>query len=82
MSIWIQQNITGFYNFWMKIGQNLSMCRLSKRCTIAQQDIHTRVRPRFFDQVGHETMYALSGNKHFLTHQNYEPTKIGHNFRK
>ena len=23
-----------------------------------------RVRPRFFDQVGHETMYASSGNKH------------------
>ena len=25
-----------------------------------------RVRPRFFDQVGHETMYASSGNKHFF----------------
>ena len=24
-----------------------------------------RVRPRFFDQVGHETMYASSGNKGF-----------------
>ena len=42
---------------------------------------HTRprVRPRFFDQVGHETMYAPSGNKHFFTkschrqtYQNYE----------
>jgi capsule polysaccharide modification protein KpsS len=38
-----------------------------------------RVRPRFFDQVGHETMYASSGNKHFFTkscnrqtYQNYE----------
>ena len=48
-----------------------------------------RVRPRFFDQVGHETMYASSGNKHFFTkschHQTYQrtkPTKIGHNFRK
>ena len=27
----------------------------------------TRVRPRFFDQVGHETMYGSSGNKHFFT---------------
>ena len=27
----------------------------------------TRVRPRFFDQVGYETMYAFSGNKHFFT---------------
>ena len=34
--------------------------------------IETRVRPRFFDQVGHETMYASSGNKHRQTYQNYE----------
>ena len=26
-----------------------------------------RLRPRFFDQVGHEIMYASSGNKHFFT---------------
>ena len=26
-----------------------------------------RVRPRFFDQHGHEIMYASSGNKHFCT---------------
>ena len=26
-----------------------------------------RVRPRFYDQVGHETMYASSENKHFFT---------------
>ena len=25
-----------------------------------------RVCPRFFDQIGHETMYASSGNKHFF----------------
>ena len=38
-----------------------------------------RVRPRFFDQVGHETMYASHGNKQFFTkschrqtYQNYE----------
>ena len=29
--------------------------------------LHIRVRPRFFDQVGHETMYASSGNKHYFT---------------
>ena len=41
-----------------------------------------RVRPRFFDQVGHETMYASSGNKHFFTkschrqtYQNYEQSR-------
>ena len=40
---------------------------------------YIRVRPRFFDQVGHETMYASSGNKDFFTkschrktYQNYE----------
>ena len=38
-----------------------------------------RVRPRFFDQVGHETMYASSGNKYFFskpchcqTYKNYQ----------
>ena len=42
----------------------------------------TRVRPRLFDQVGHETMYASSGNKHFFTkscyrqaYQNYEESR-------
>ena len=41
-----------------------------------------RVRPRFFDQVGHETMYASSANKHFFTkschrqtYQNYEQSR-------
>ena len=44
--------------------------------------ITIRVRPRFFDQVGHETMYAPSGNKHFFTkschrqtYQNYEQSR-------
>ena len=35
----------------------------------------TRIISRFFDQVGHETTYASSENKHFFTkkcHQNYE----------
>ena len=41
-----------------------------------------RVRPRFFDQVGHETMYASGGTKHFFTeschhqtYQNYEQSQ-------
>ena len=41
-----------------------------------------RVRPRFFDQAGHETMYASSENKHFFTkschcqtYQNYEQSQ-------
>ena len=47
------------------------------------QNVHNvvdiRVRSRFFDQVGHETIYASSGNKYFFTKsghcqtfQNYE----------
>ena len=41
--------------------------------------ILTRDRPRFFDQVGHQTTYAYIRNKHFFTkschrqtYQNYE----------
>ena len=48
--------------------------------TVVYLDI--RVRPRFFDQVGHETMYASSGNKHYFTkschlqtYQNYEQSR-------
>ena len=44
--------------------------------------IVVRVRPRIFDQVGHESMYASSGNKHFFTkschrqtYQNYEQSR-------
>ena len=29
-------------------------------------DIEIRVRPRLFDQVGHQTTNASIGNKHFL----------------
>ena len=35
-------------------------------------NLYIRVRPRFFDQVRHETMYASSGNK---TYQNYEQSR-------
>jgi hypothetical protein len=50
--------------------------------TAQAQHGNNRVRPRFFDQVGHETMYASSGNKHFFskfchrqTYQNYEQSQ-------
>ena len=40
----------------------------------------TRVHPRFFDQVRHETMYASSGNKYFsLNHDIIRLTKIMNN---
>ena len=41
-----------------------------------------RDRPRFFYQVGHQTMYAFMGNEHFFTiqchrqtYQNYEQSR-------
>ena len=44
-----------------------------------EEEVTIKVRPRFFYQVGHQTMYVSSGNKHFFTkschrqtYQNYE----------
>ena len=34
---------------------------------IVNKTIRIRDRPRFFDQVGHETTNAPIGNKHFVT---------------
>ena len=52
-------------------------CGREKKCALELR--RCRVRPRFFDQVKHETMYASSGNKQFFTeschpqtYQNYE----------
>ena len=42
---------------WKSIGQSIMHG--------FRRDLRTRVCPRFFDQVGHETMYASSENKHF-----------------
>ena len=45
-------------------------------CAEYCRDTQGRVRPRFFEQVGHETMCAFSRNKHFFTkschHQTYQ----------
>ena len=39
--------------------------------------ISSRISPRLFDQVGHETMYASRGSKHFsLNPVIVRPTKI------
>jgi hypothetical protein len=46
---------------------------------LAVNDVPFRYRPRFFDQVGHQTMSSYVENKHFFTkschcqtYQNYE----------
>ena len=45
-------------------------------------ELKIRVLSQFFVRVGHETMYAYSGNKHFFnkschrqTYQNYEQSQ-------
>ena len=55
--------------------------------SVSMQNIHStylciRYRPRFFDQVGHQTTYASIGNRHFFTlschrqtNQNYEQSR-------
>ena len=50
-----------------------------KLCQTSFRSLSIRYRQIFFDQVGHQTMYASIGNKHFFTkschrqtYQNYE----------
>ena len=52
-------NIKSIFTFLILLTSQL--CRLQK---LAKTTI-IRVRPRFFDQVGHETMNASTRNKHF-----------------
>ena len=37
-----------------------------------------RVRPRFFDQVGHQTTNASMGNKHFFTNSCHHSDLLEH----
>ena len=69
--------ITFHNHFYVKTGQ------MSVRFFVVFHDtINLRYRPRFFDQVGHQTTYASIGNKHFFnksclrqTYQNYEQSR-------
>ena len=48
-----------------------------------ESGLNNRFCPRFFDQVGHETMYASGGNKHFFTKSCHRQTsKIMNNLLK
>ena len=40
--------------------------------------VSVRDRPRFFDQVGHQTTNASIGNKHFFTMLNQKMRKMSH----
>ena len=63
----------------IKSNKQKLVCLATENRDISFADLAIRFRPRFFDQVGHETMNASSGNKHFFTkschrktYQNYE----------
>ena len=71
-----QQSCT---SLWSAVGFFFFLTLLSKRTSLLMGSSPSRVRLRFFDHVGHKTMYASSGNKHFNTkschhqiYQNYE----------
>ena len=66
----------------IKSNKQKLVCLATENRVISFADLAIRVRPRFFDQVGHETMHASSGNKHFFTkschrqtYQNYEQSR-------
>ena len=65
-------HISGMNYFFTEIKTNVRECFVLFL-------LQLRVRPRCFDQVGHETIHPSSGNKHFFTkschrqtYQNYE----------
>ena len=43
------------------------MSTMQRMVTNANINIATRVRPRFFDQVGHQTTNASIGNEYYFT---------------
>ena len=62
-------------NFFPEKKPSEGLVILIHRYTVLSRD-----RPRFFDQVRHQTTYAYIGNKHFFTkmchHQTYPNSKI------
>ena len=82
-SSWQLYNCNHFYRRQLDNKCNLSCSALSsgRKDSLCGRllGLCTRVRPRFFDQVGHKTMYASSGKKYFFTkschrqtYENYE----------
>ena len=72
--------VTFFSKKWSHSHKNkdnlVEIIEANRNLILSIRRLTNRVRPRFFDQVGHETMYASSGNKHFFTkschHQTYQ----------
>ena len=70
---------TAIFTNFSQNGLNLKPS--TSRCTIRWEPFY-RYRPRFFDQVGHQTTYASMGNKQFFTksyhcqtYQNYQQSR-------
>ena len=66
--------------FFLFVGQN--QFKLVWTLKAKARELYVRVRPRFFDQVGHQTTNASSGNRYFFTkycnrqtYQNYEQSR-------
>ena len=63
----------GFETVWYsrprKYGQGSRQCRAcsNRHGLIRKYNLNIRYHSRFFVRVGHETMYASSGYKHFFT---------------
>ena len=57
------ENLTNTYDQkLLNLNNNRGSFELIVKGELKACALCNRVRPRFFDQVGHETMYASSGN--------------------
>ena len=52
--------------FFLSFHNSVTISNKNPDDTICQDALATRYCPRFFNQVGHQTMYASIGNKHFV----------------
>ena len=65
---WIHDQENGESEKMVKKKKKKSSKESRKQCIVVDVPIiMLRVCPRVFDQVGHDTIYASSGNKHFFT---------------
>ena len=80
MLAWVAWQTSTSHEWWhfCKISLLHHSNELSHQATVLY-NVHTRYRPRLFDQVGHQTTSAYVENKHFFTkschrqtYQNYE----------